>query len=99
MERWKDALADALLAVHRPRGRSTSAPTPAAREREASAPVRRLAATPDGNAGARRSPCASMAGASTLDVATGHKTGFYLDQRDNRQRFADVVRRFGSLAC
>ncbi len=27
-----------------------------------------------------------------VDVATGHKTGFYLDQRDARARFADVVR-------
>ena len=32
----------------------------------------------------------------TLDVATGHKTGFYLDQRDNRRKFADHVRRLGS---
>ncbi len=31
----------------------------------------------------------------TLDVATGHKTGYYLDQRDNRARFAVQVRRFG----
>lgn len=31
----------------------------------------------------------------TLDVAEGHKTGFYLDQRDNRKRFADTVRHFG----
>ena len=31
----------------------------------------------------------------TLDVATGHKTGFYLDQRDNRARFAAWVRQFG----
>ncbi|WP_119156953.1 class I SAM-dependent rRNA methyltransferase [Caldimonas tepidiphila] len=31
----------------------------------------------------------------TLDVAEGHKTGFYLDQRDNRKRFADLVRHFG----
>ena len=30
-----------------------------------------------------------------LDVAGGHKTGFYLDQRDNRRLFADTVRRFG----
>ena len=29
----------------------------------------------------------------TLDVATGHKTGFYLDQRDNRQIFAGLARR------
>ena len=31
----------------------------------------------------------------TLDVAEGHKTGFYLDQRDNRKLFADTVRHFG----
>lgn len=32
----------------------------------------------------------------TLDVAEGHKTGFYLDQRDNRHRFAQLVRQFGA---
>jgi 23S rRNA (cytosine1962-C5)-methyltransferase len=32
----------------------------------------------------------------TLDVAEGHKTGFYLDQRDNRLRFAQLVRHFGA---
>ncbi|MBX3658521.1 MAG: class I SAM-dependent methyltransferase [Ramlibacter sp.] len=31
----------------------------------------------------------------TLDVATGHKTGFYLDQRDSRRKFADATRRLG----
>ena len=30
-----------------------------------------------------------------LDVASGHKTGFYLDQRDNRHRFASLVRQLG----
>ncbi len=30
-----------------------------------------------------------------VDVATGHKTGFYLDQRDNRRIFAETVRQFG----
>jgi 23S rRNA (cytosine1962-C5)-methyltransferase len=29
----------------------------------------------------------------TLDIATGHKTGFYLDQRDSRGKFADYTRR------
>ncbi|HUR89330.1 MAG TPA: class I SAM-dependent methyltransferase [Ramlibacter sp.] len=29
----------------------------------------------------------------TLDVATGHKTGFYLDQRDSRAKFAQCARR------
>lgn len=32
----------------------------------------------------------------TLDVGEGHKTGFYLDQRDSRKRFADTVRALGS---
>ncbi len=31
----------------------------------------------------------------TLDVATGHKTGFYLDQRDSRRKFAEHARRLG----
>ncbi len=31
----------------------------------------------------------------TLDLATGHKTGYYLDQRDNRLRFAQAVRHYG----
>jgi 23S rRNA (cytosine1962-C5)-methyltransferase len=31
----------------------------------------------------------------TLDVAEGHKTGFYLDQRDSRKLFADTVRQLG----
>jgi 23S rRNA (cytosine1962-C5)-methyltransferase len=29
----------------------------------------------------------------SLDVAEGHKTGFYLDQRDSRQKFASYARR------
>ena len=33
-----------------------------------------------------------------VDVADGHKTGFYLDQRDNRKLFADSVRHFGCRA-
>jgi 23S rRNA (cytosine1962-C5)-methyltransferase len=32
----------------------------------------------------------------TLDVATGHKTGFYLDQRDNRALLARWVKQLGS---
>ena len=31
-----------------------------------------------------------------LSIASGHKTGFYLDQRDSRKRFADVTRRLKS---
>jgi 23S rRNA (cytosine1962-C5)-methyltransferase len=32
----------------------------------------------------------------TLDVAEGHKTGFYLDQRDNRRLFSEAVRHFSA---
>lgn len=31
----------------------------------------------------------------TLSIAEGHKTGFYLDQRDSRQRFAHYAQRLG----
>ena len=31
----------------------------------------------------------------SLDVASGHKTGFYLDQRDSRHKFAAYTRRMG----
>ena len=31
----------------------------------------------------------------TVDLAEGHKTGFYLDQRSNRKVFADTVKHFG----
>ncbi|MCS6811625.1 MAG: class I SAM-dependent rRNA methyltransferase [Tepidimonas sp.] len=31
----------------------------------------------------------------TLDVASGHKTGYYLDQRDSRRDCARLVRQFG----
>lgn len=31
----------------------------------------------------------------SLDIAEGHKTGFYLDQRDSRQKFAAYTRRLG----
>jgi 23S rRNA (cytosine1962-C5)-methyltransferase len=30
-----------------------------------------------------------------VDLAHGHKTGFYLDQRENRRRFAELVRQLG----
>ena len=33
-----------------------------------------------------------------LDIAQGHKTGFYLDQRDSRHRFAAYARRLGLQA-
>ena len=31
----------------------------------------------------------------SLDVAEGHKTGYYLDQRDNRRKFGEAVKQYG----
>ena len=93
-ERWKAALADALMAA-----------TGAARLYERSdASVRELEGLPPqtgwlrgepGNPGDTTVQIAEHGWQLTLDVAHGHKTGFYLDQRDNRAAFARWVRQLG----
>jgi 23S rRNA (cytosine1962-C5)-methyltransferase len=35
----------------------------------------------------------------TVDIVGGHKTGFYLDQRDNRRRVAELARGRRALNC
>ncbi|MEO7244195.1 MAG: class I SAM-dependent methyltransferase [Rubrivivax sp.] len=91
VERWRDAIADALLAA-----------TGATRLYERSdASVRKLEGLEprtgwlrgDGPTEAR---IHEHGWRLTLDVAQGHKTGMYLDQRDNRARFAALV---GALAA
>ena len=94
-ERWKDVLADALLAgtgLTRLYQRSDTS-------------SRALEGLPETRGWLRGAPGdgADSPGTEltiqehgwslTLDVATGHKTGFYLDQRDSRRKFADHVRR------
>ena len=95
VERWKQTIADALLA-RTGAARLYERSDTSAREREG---------LPSASGWLR--PGAGSAGGATgleirehgwrfsLDVATGHKTGFYLDQRDNRKLFADLVRHFG----
>ena len=89
-ERWKDTLTEQLLAA-----------TGAARLYERSdVGVRELEGLPlqsgwlrgDGNTEVQ---IREHDWQLTLDVAQGHKTGFYLDQRDNRAAFARWVRQFG----
>jgi 23S rRNA (cytosine1962-C5)-methyltransferase len=89
-ERWKDTLADSLLAA-----------TGLSRLYERSdAGARALEGLP-GHSGWLRGSGASLvtirehAWQLEVDVARGHKTGFYLDQRDNRLHFAQAVRHFG----
>ncbi len=92
-ERWKGVIADALMA-QTGAARLFERSDTSARQREGLAPA----------SGWLRGGDAESATAVTirehdwtlgLDVATGHKTGFYLDQRDNRKLFADTVRHFG----
>ena len=93
-ERWKDAIADALLAA-----------TGLRRLYERSdAHARQWEGLPVQTGWLRRNSSDSGSTALTirehdwqltLDIAEGHKTGYYLDQRDSRRRFADAVRQYG----
>ncbi|MGJ7510697.1 class I SAM-dependent rRNA methyltransferase [Variovorax sp. GT1P44] len=91
VERWKAVLADALLAatgLDKLYERSDAS----GREREGLKPVTGwLRGTGPTDITIREHDWRL-----SLDVATGHKTGFYLDQRDSRQRFAELAahRRF-----
>ena len=89
-ERWKALIADALLAASgctRLYERSDSG----VRGLEGLAPV---AGWLRGD-GATEVTITEHDWRLTLDVAGGHKTGFYLDQRDNRAAFARWVRHLG----
>lgn len=86
-ERWKPVLVDALMRQ-----------TGAARLYERSdSGVRQLEGLPPATgwlagSGATEVTIREHGLHLTLDVAEGHKTGYYLDQRDNRQLFAQTVR-------
>jgi 23S rRNA (cytosine1962-C5)-methyltransferase len=90
VERWREVIADALLAA-----------TGCTRLYERSdAAVRQLEGLPERRGwlrgeGDTTTTITEHGWRLTLDVAQGHKTGFYLDQRDNRARFAALVRQFG----
>ena len=90
MERWRDALADILLAA-----------TGCTRLYERSDSGVRALEGLEPRAGWLRGDgptdlvIREHGWRLNLDVAQGHKTGFYLDQRDNRALFARWVRHFG----
>ncbi|TDQ45150.1 class I SAM-dependent rRNA methyltransferase [Tepidicella xavieri] len=89
-ERWKSVIADALLDL-----------TGLSRLYERSdASVRALEGLPEVTGWLRGSGPTALTIQEHgwklgLDVATGHKTGYYLDQRDSRRDCADWVRRLG----
>jgi 23S rRNA (cytosine1962-C5)-methyltransferase len=93
-ERWKQPICDALLRI-----------TGLAKLYERSdVGVRKLEGLPQTTGWLRGGDAGGASTALTIrehawrlsvDIAEGHKTGFYLDQRDNRRKFADAVRHFG----
>jgi 23S rRNA (cytosine1962-C5)-methyltransferase len=89
-ERWKDPIADALLAA-----------TGTARLYERSdLGVRKLEGLPEQQGwlrgdGPTQLQIREHGWTLQVDIAQGHKTGTYLDQRDNRLHFAQAVRHFG----
>jgi 23S rRNA (cytosine1962-C5)-methyltransferase len=87
-ERWKDVLADALLAAtgltklyerSDANGRALEGLPEVTGWLRGEGPVELVLREHDWRRG--------------VNIATGHKTGFYLDQRDSRQRFAAYNRR------
>ena len=87
-ERWKDVLADALLAE--------TGLTKLYERSDASS--RALEGLPESTGWLRGSGDVELVLQEhdwqlALNIAEGHKTGFYLDQRDSRKKFADYTRR------
>ena len=89
-ERWKPVLADLLL-EHTGAARLYERSDSGVRALEGLAPVKGWLRGDGATAVTIREHDWRL----TVDVAEGHKTGFYLDQRDNRARFAALVRHFG----
>jgi len=92
VERWKTVLADALLAatgLTKLYERSDAS----GREREGLPKVTGWlrGAPSEGAPAATAVTIREHDWQLALDMATGHKTGFYLDQRDSRKRFAELA--------
>ena len=95
VERWKPVIADALLKVtgleHLYERSDASV-----RELEGLPPVTGWLRGAPADAGDTEVTIHEHGWRLTVDVARGHKTGYYLDQRDSRKLFADNVRHFGA---
>jgi 23S rRNA (cytosine1962-C5)-methyltransferase len=90
-EHWKASIADALLAatgLTRLYERSDSG----VRQLEGLTPVKAWLR----GGGVTEVELQESSWRLKLDVAEGHKTGYYLDQRDNRRDFATWVRQLGA---
>jgi 23S rRNA (cytosine1962-C5)-methyltransferase len=98
VERWKTEIADALLAetgCTRLYERSDASVRELEGLPQVTGWLRGSSKSPPDSPGSTETTITEHAWQLTLDVAEGHKTGFYLDQRDNRALLAAYVRRFG----
>lgn len=87
-ERFKGVIADALLA-HTGLARLYERSDASARELEGLSPATGWLR----GEGATELTLREHGWRLTLDVASGHKTGYYLDQRDDRRKFFETVQR------
>ena len=94
VERWKAAITDSLLA-HTGLARLYERSDASVRQLEGLPPATGWLKQPPGDDGHTTVTIREHAWRLSVDVAEGHKTGFYLDQRDSRGRFAEAVRQFG----
>ena len=94
VERWKSVIADALMKVtgltHLYERSDASV-----RELEGLSPITGWLRSPSGADPDTQVTIHEHGWRLSVDVARGHKTGYYLDQRDSRKLFADCVRHFG----
>ena len=92
-ERWKAVLADALLAETRHLGctRLYERSDVSVRQLEGLEPAKGWLRGGGDTSLTLREHSIQL----TVDVEEGHKTGYYLDQRENRALFARLVRQFG----
>ncbi len=91
-ERWKDTLADLLIDISSA-GRLYERSDSGVRGLEGLQPVTGWLRQPPGDDGRTQVELTEHDWKLTLDVAEGHKTGFYLDQRDSRHKFAQYAER------
>ena len=94
VERWKETLSDLLLQASGA-ARLYERSDASVRGLEGLEPCTGWLRKPEADPGNTDITITEHGWRLTLDVAHGHKTGYYLDQRDNRGHFARWVRQLG----
>jgi len=93
-ERWKSTISDALLTVTRLQ-RLYERSDSGVRALEGLTSATGWLRQPNHDTGATEITIQEHEWKLSLDIAQGHKTGFYLDQRDSRHLFSSYAKRLG----